>query len=248
MPIKKVLCKKIENNFYNNYKINNDILNIIFSYLGNLYLNKREKEIYLILSTNDKLKQKINYFAFINNEYLNYKSLNIYFIFISYLFERNTCDFKITNKYTVRWDNNLLSYVTNIETNIYEINLKVVFLINELTTDSLKALKSVLYRLRYIDKKNKSVYYQSYSLKKNNYRQLFNLNINFIITLDNDNSIKLNTILQQNTNNNRIYDIKNNNPSGENNKTVKDNIKFINEHIINKIITLLDTNLIKLKK
>ena len=198
---------------------------------------------------NDKLKQKINYFTFINNEYSNCKSLNLNFIFISYLFERNICDLKITNKYTVKWNSNLFRHITNIEPNIYEINLKLVFLLNEFTNDSLKAFKSILHRLRYIDKKKNSIYYQNYSLKKNNYRQLYNLNITFILTLD-DNNINnmFNNILQENININRIYNIKNIDPSGENNNKVKTNIKFIEEYIISKIINLLDINLMKFKK
>ena len=57
-----------------------------------------------------------------------------------------------------------------------------------------------------------------------------------------------NNILQENININRIYNIKNIDPSGENNNEVKTNIKFIEEYIISKIINLLDINLMKFKK
>ena len=85
--------------------------------------------------------------------YINFIYVSLMLIFISYLFERNICDLKITNKYTVKWNSNLFRHITNIEPNIYEINLKLVFLLNEFTNDSLKAFKSILHRLRYIDKK-----------------------------------------------------------------------------------------------
>jgi hypothetical protein len=250
MGIKKIICKKFEKQIYDQYKISEDILNIIIRYLDNLYLNKKEKEFYLIIKLNKLLKQKLNYFGFINNEYTNYHCNNlespIYYVFINYLFERISCDIKITNKYNFRWNTNLGHYVANIEPNVYEVNIKTIFTFAELNTDNLKALRSILYRLRYLDKKS-SVYYTSYSLKKGTYRQIYNLNIVFIVKVDDDNVNKqLTNIFKNDISLNRIYDFNNPNPLGENNKNVKKNIQFIKTYIIDKITNALDTNMEKL--
>ena len=249
MGVNKIIAKKVEIKFYKQYKLNIDVLNIIFSYINNIYLNKKEKKIYLIFKMNEKIKQRLNYFSYQNNEYINHsylKNFNSSYIMINYLFERHDCDLKIKPNFKIIWDEDEYKYINKTEPNQYEININCVFNLRDFTDETIKEMRSVLYRLRYINKLNE-VYYVTYSLKKNNYRDMLVLKLTFIITLNDALNIKLNNILNEKIDKKRIYDFKDINPSGENNNKVKKNIALIKEIIIDKINKTLDDNLIKLK-
>jgi hypothetical protein len=193
---------------------------------------------------NEKIKQRLNYFSYQNNEYINHSYLKN--IMINYLFERHDCDLKIKPNIKIIWNEEEYKYITKIEPNQYEININCVFNLRDFTDETIKEMRSVLYRLRYINRQNE-VYYVTYSLKKNNYRDMLVLKLTFIITLNDILSTKLNNILNEKIDKKRIYGVNDINPSGENNNKVKKNIALIKEIIIDKINNTLDNNLIKLK-
>ena len=247
MGIKKVIAKKADKYFYNNFGINNDILNIIYSYVSNEYLNEKEKKKYLIYKMHDLLKQKIKYFIYPNNDFHNNYSrvYKLYSINLNHFFETYLCELLLINQFSICYAPNEGRYISAIIDNKYEVTIRTLFKLDEFTDDSIKAMRSVLYRLRYLDK-NGELYYVNYSLKKNNYKQIFNFGISFIITLNDEDSKQINEIIKNKINTKKTYDIKNINPLGENNKKVIDRFNLIRDKIINKICDALDMNLKKI--
>ena len=247
MAIKKVIAKRADKYFYKNFRINNDLLNIIYSYVSNDYLNEKEKKKYLIHKMNELLKQKIRYFIYPNNDFHNNYSrvYKLHSINLNHFFETFLCELLLINQCSIRYAPNEGRYISTIIDNKYEVTIRTLFKLDEFTTDSLKAMRSVLYRLRYLDKKG-DVYYLNYSLKKNSYKQIFNFGINFIVTLNDEESNQINEIIKNKVNNKKIYDIKNTNPLGENNKKVIDRFNLIRDKIINRICDALDMNLKKI--
>ena len=248
MAIKKVLAKKIDKYMYNNFRINKDILDIIYSFLTNIYLNEKEKKKYLIYKMNDIIIQKIKYYIYPHNEFINNYSriYKLHSISLRHFFETYVCELLLVNQYQidyVPYENRYLSIITD---NKYEISIKTLFKFEEFTNDSLKAIRSVLFRLRYLDKKG-DVIYTNYSLKKNNYRQIYNFNINFTVTLNEEDSLQINQILTNKVDNKKIYNIKNFNPLGENNKLIKERLVLIQQKIVNKICDALEMNLNNIK-